>query len=470
MARNITVIPARSGKSNLAEDLEPHKKRMAAYCRVSTDQLEQLSSYEAQVNYYTTYINEHPDYEFAGIYADEGITGTNTKKREQFNKMIEDCKAGKIDMIITKSISRFARNTLDCLNYVRLLKDLKIGVIFEKENINTLDSKGEVLLSILSSLAQDESRSISENSTWGIRRRFEQGKIIVNDKKFLGYDKDQNGNLIINEEQARVIRRIYTDFLNGKGANRIAKELTDEGVLNWNGKPTWYAGSIRNMLSNEKYKGDALLQKTYTVDFLKKKREENVGQVPQYYVEDSHPAIIDKDSWEAVQLEMERRKAFAEEHDIGLVDYSTTDRPLSGKVICGKCGKAFGRKVWNSTDERLRRIVWLCNGRYQIKGEKGCGSRHIDERVLYQAFINTFNAVVENQAHFMEKWRALANGDDLLRAVTAKRFTQIFSKAEPISEFKVDLFFKLVEKITVYDAGILVVSLLDGLEIECEIE
>jgi len=158
----------------------------------------------SQVSYYTTYINNSPEYEFAGIFADEGISGTNTKKREQFNKMIEDSKFGKIDVIITKSISRFARNTLDCLNYVRLLKDLGIGVIFEKENIDTLDSKGKVLLSILSSLAQDESRSISENSTWGIRRRFEQGKVAVNCTKFLGYDKDENGNLVINEKQAKI--------------------------------------------------------------------------------------------------------------------------------------------------------------------------------------------------------------------------------------------------------------------------
>lgn len=470
MARNITLIPARTDRSNLAQNLEPQKKRMAAYCRVSTEMLEQISSYEAQVNYYTGYINSHPDYDMAGIYADEGITGTNTKRREQFNKMIEDCKNGKIDMIITKSISRFARNTLDCLNYVRLLKDLGIGVIFEKENINTLDSKGEVLLSILSSLAQDESRSISENCTWGIRRRFEQGRIIVNHVKFLGYDKDDKGNLTVNEEQAKIVRRIYTEFLEGKGANRIAKDLETGGVLNWNGKTKWYESSIRKMLSNEKYKGDALLQKTYTVDFLSKKRMNNDGQVPQYYVEDSHPAIIDKDVWKAVQLEIERRKAFAAEHGLQKIEYATTKNPFAGRVICANCGKAYGRKVWNSTDDRLRRIVWRCNGRYPVKGEKGCKSRHIDEWVLYKAFINTFNALVENQAHFMGKWQALASGDDLLKAVTAKRFTQIFSKAEPITEFDVDLYFKLTEKITVYNAGILVVSLLDGSEIECEIE
>ncbi|MEL7658581.1 MAG: recombinase family protein, partial [Bacillota bacterium] len=208
MAKKVTLIPARSNQST-AENLKPHKLRMAAYCRVSTDQEDQLSSFEAQCTYYNSYIEKNPDYEMAGIYADEGLSGTNTKKREQFNRMIEDCKAGIVDIIITKSISRFARNTLDCLNFVRLLKELGIGVIFEKENIFTLDGKGEVLMSILASLAQDESRSISENSTWGIRRRFEQGKLHINTTKFLGYDKDDNGNLIINEEQAKVVRRIY---------------------------------------------------------------------------------------------------------------------------------------------------------------------------------------------------------------------------------------------------------------------
>ncbi|MDD2494640.1 MAG: recombinase family protein [Tissierellia bacterium] len=442
---------------------------MAAYCRVSTDQLEQLSSYEAQVEYYTKYISNHPDYDFGGVYADEGISGTNTKKREQFNKMIRDCKSRKIDMIITKSISRFARNTLDTLNYVRELKELGVGVIFEKENINTLDSKGEVLLTILSSLAQDESRNISENSTWGIRRRFEQGKVIVNHKKFLGYDKDEDGNLIINEKQAKIVRRIYEDYLDGKGPNRIAKELEEEGVLNWNGKVKWYESTIRNMLSNEKYKGDALLQKTYTVDFLTKKRVENKGEVPQYYVEESHPAIIDKETWEAVQLEMERRRIFCEEHGIKKLYTSTTDNPFAGRIICGKCGRAYGRKVWNSTDDRLRRVIWQCNGRYLKKGEIGCNNSHIDD-VFYKAFIEAFNAMVENKEYFIEKWEEQLKSDDVLIKVTAKRFIGIFEEAKNIEEFDVDLFFRLVEKITVLDQGLLIVSLLDGIEIEVKIE
>ncbi len=470
MARNITVIPAKANRTNLAENLKLQKKRVAAYCRVSTDQAEQLSSYEAQVKYYTAYIEGNPEYECAGIYADEGISGTNTKKREQFNRMIEDCKARKIDMVITKSISRFARNTLDTLTYVRLLKDLGIEVFFEKENIKTLDSKGEVLLSILSSLAQDESRSISENSTWGIRRRFEQGKLHINHTKFLGYDKDKNGNLVINPKQAKIVKRIYEDFLDGKGANRIARDLENDGTLNWNGKAKWYEGSIRKMLTNEKYKGDALLQKTYTVDFLSKKRADNNGEVPQYYVEDSHPAIIDKEMWEAVQLEMERRRNFALKYGIQKLEYATTDNPFAGRVICGSCGRVFGRKVWNSTSEKLRRIVWQCNGKYLAKGEKGCGSRHIDDGVLYQAFVDVFNAMVEQKGYFLEKWQKSLASNNVLVQYKARQFIRILTEAMVIKEFDVNLYFALTEKITVYENGRLMVSLLDGTDIECEIE
>ena len=470
MAKNITVIPAKTNRSSLAENLEPKKKRVAAYCRVSTDQEEQLSSYEAQVNYYTNYIEKHPDYEFAGIYADEGISGTTTKKREQFNRMIEDCKAGKIDMIITKSISRFARNTLDCLNYVRQLKDLGIGVTFEKENIFTLDSKGEVLLSILSSLAQDESRSISENSTWGIRRRFEQGKLHVNHTKFLGYDKDKNGNLVVNEKQAKIVRRIYKEFLDGKGANRIARDLELSGVPNWNGKAKWYEGSIRKMLTNEKYKGDALLQKTYTVDFLSKKRADNNGEVPQYYVEDSHPAIIDKEMWEAVQLEMERRRNFALQYGIQKLEYATTSNPFAGRVICGSCGQIFGRKVWNSTDDRFRRIIWRCNGKYPAKGEKGCESRHVDDVVLYQTFVNVFNMMAENKDYFLDKWKGMRESDSSLQRYKAKQFAKIIADRGRIKEFDVELYFALTEKVVVHGEGRLMVVLLDGTEVECTVE
>lgn len=255
---------------------------MAAYCRVSTDQEEQLSSYENQLNYYTGYIRNSPLYEFAGIYADEGISGTNTKKRDEFNRMIADCRAGKIDVIITKSISRFARNTLDCLNYVRELKELGIGIIFEKENINTLDAKGEVLLTILSSLAQDESRSISENCTWGIRRRFEKGQHKMSTKRFLGFDADEDGKLVINRKQAPTVKRLYFEFLCGKTPDYIKRIFEREGVRNWDGGTKWQASTLISMLENEKYKGDAILQKSYTVDFLTKKRAMNQGEIQKF--------------------------------------------------------------------------------------------------------------------------------------------------------------------------------------------
>ncbi|EPR07976.1 recombinase family protein [Ruminiclostridium papyrosolvens] len=470
MARSITVIPARANRPQLDENIETHKKRVAAYCRVSTDQAEQLSSYEAQVNYYTSYITNHPDYEMAGIYADEGISGTNTKKREQFNKMIEDCKAGKIDMIITKSISRFARNTMDTLNYVRILKELGINVKFEKENIETLESKGEFLISVLASLAQEENFSISRNATWGIRRRFEQGKVIVNHTKFMGYDKDESGNLVINEKQAKVVRRIFSEYLNGKGTNRIAYELEKEGIPNWNGKAKWYESSIKKMLNNEKYKGEALLQKTYTVDFLSKKRVENKGEVAQYYVEESHPPIIDKDTWAAVQLERERRKAFMEKYNIQKMDYITNANPFVGRIICGCCGGVYGRKVWNSNDERLKRIIWQCNNKYATKGKKGCNNRHINDEVLYMAFVSTFNSVLENREHFMSKWNEQINGEDILKRVTTKRFVDIFKDAETLQQFDTELYFKMVEKVLAFGDSRLIVGLLDGTEIECGIE
>ena len=312
--------------------------------------------------------------------------------------------------------------------------------------------------------------SISENSTWGIRRRFEQGKLHVNHTKFLGYDKDKNGNLVVNEKQAKIVRRIYKEFLDGKGANRIARDLELSGVPNWNGKAKWYEGSIRKMLTNEKYKGDALLQKTYTVDFLSKKRADNNGEVPQYYVEDSHPAIIDKEMWEAVQLEMERRRNFALQYGIQKLEYATTSNPFAGRVICGSCGQIFGRKVWNSTDERFRRIIWRCNGKYPAKGEKGCESRHIDDAILYRAFVDVFNMMVENKEPFFDKWQRMRESDNPLQRYKVKQFANIIADRGRIKEFDVDLYFALVEKIVVFDDGRLMVVLLDETEVECIVE
>ena len=254
--------------------------RVAAYARVSTDDEEQQTSYEAQVDYYTKKIRENPEWIFVEVYADEGITGTSTKRRKNFNRMIDDAMAGMIDRIITKSVSRFARNTVDTLTTVRKLKEKGVGVTFEKENIDTLDSKGELFITIMSSLAQEESRSISENVTWGWRKRIADGKVSVAYAHFLGYEKGPDGKMQIVEEEAKVVREIYAMFLDGKTPSGIAAALTKRSVPTPAGKATWQASTVKSILSNEKYRGDALLQKTFTVDFLTKKAKVNEAKRP----------------------------------------------------------------------------------------------------------------------------------------------------------------------------------------------
>ena len=268
MKNNVTLIPATISRGNRVARCAKPKLRVAAYCRVSTDSDEQASSYEMQVAHYTEYISRNPEWELAGIYADEGISGTNTKKREKFNEMIEDCMAGKIDRVITKSISRFARNTLDCLKYVRQLRDKNIAIIFEKENINTLEASGELLLTIMASLAQQESESLSQNVKMGIQFRFQQGKVVANTSNFLGFTRDKDGNLVVVEEEAKIVRRIFREYLEGSNITQIANGLMADGIKPPLNSDTWHPNTIKNMLHNEKYMGDALLQKTITLNFI----------------------------------------------------------------------------------------------------------------------------------------------------------------------------------------------------------
>ena len=284
------------------------KLHVAAYCRVSTDSDAQLESLDAQKEHYKSYITSRDDWTFAGLYFDEGITGTKADKRPMLLRLIEDCKAQKIDFVITKSISRFARNTLDCLKYIRQLKDKNIPVFFEKEAINTMDAKGEVLITIMASLAQQESQSLSQNVKLGLQFRYQNGQVQVNHNHFLGYTKDTDGNLIINPEQAEVVKRIYREYLEGYSMDRIAKGLEADGILTGAGKTKWWTSTINKILRNKKYIGDALLQKTYTTDFLNKTRVKNNGNVPQYYVEGNHEAIIPKDIFLRVQEELVRRR------------------------------------------------------------------------------------------------------------------------------------------------------------------
>ena len=382
MGKTVKTIPASISRFTDTPLVSDAKKKVAAYARVSTDHEEQQTSYDAQLDYYENYIKSNPDWEFAGIYADSGITGCNTAKRSGFKSMIADALAGKINLIITKSVSRFARNTVDSLQNIRKLKEHGVEVFFEKENIWTFDSRGELLISLMSSIAQEEARSISENCTWGQRKRFQDGKVTVPFKRFLGYDRGEDGNLVINEEQAVIVRRIYGLFLQGKTPYAISKILTEERIPTPGGKTKWNSSVIESILTNEKYKGDALLQKVFTPDFLTKKKKKNEGQVPQYYVEDNHPAIIEPTVFDQVQQLMALRKKSPRQ--------SSSVNIFSGRIICGDCGGFYGSKVWHSQD-KYRRVVWRCNQKYSK--ECKCRTPHITESVIVEKFLIAFNEV-----------------------------------------------------------------------------
>lgn len=297
---DVEVIPARKAFPDGSD--EAPKKRVAAYCRVSTEEEAQASSYELQVEHYTKYISARDDWTLAGIYADEGISGTQVKHREQFQQMIEDCKAGKIDMIITKSISRFARNVLDCLNTIKILKGLKppVGIYFEKENIDSLDEKSDVFLTMLASFAQEESRSISSNIRWAIRNRMKEGTQKIPTNALYGYDTDEDGNMVVIETEAEVIRTIYKSFVQGTHPADIADHLNALDITTVLGNP-WKSASVKNILRNEKYCGDVIMQKTITIDYLTHRTKKNEGEMDQFYIKDHHDAIISREIWELAQ-------------------------------------------------------------------------------------------------------------------------------------------------------------------------
>ena len=409
MAKRVTTIPATLGRFD-SKPLETTKKRrVAAYARVSTDTEEQATSYAAQVDYYTKYIKNRADWEFAGMYTDEGITATNTKKREGFNQMVEDALAGKIDLIVTKSVSRFARNTVDSLTTVRVLKEKGVEIYFEKENIWTLDSKGELLITIMSSLAQEESRSISENTTWGKRKQFADGKASVGFKNFLGYDRGPNGEFVINEEQAVTVRYIYKRFLEGVSIYKICNELMQMGIPTPAGKKKWYASSVNSILRNEKYKGDALLQKSFTKDFLQHKRVENNGEVPQYYVEGHHEGIVTAEQFEQVQAEIARREGMKKYSGVGI---------FSSIVMCGECGSWYGAKVWHSND-KYRRVIYRCNHKYGDGCR--CKTPHITEEEIKELFLKAVNELFSGKAEIIantkEMMELVCNTDALDKEV-----------------------------------------------------
>ena len=397
-AKNVMVIPARRRLGNTVKAEERPKLRVAAYCRVSTDSDEQATSYEAQVEHYTAFIKQNSEWEFAGIFADDGISGTNTKKREEFNRMIGECMAGNIDLIVTKSISRFARNTLDCLKYIRELKEKNIPVFFEKENINTMDSKGEVLLTIMASLAQQESQSLSQNVKLGLQYRYQNGEVQVNHNRFLGYTKDEDGHLIIEPVEAEVVKRIYREYLEGASLLQICRSLKADSILTAANKPHWRPETVKKILQNEKYIGDALLQKTYTVDFLTKKRVKNNGIVPQYYVENSHEPIIPRELFMQVQEEMVRRANLRGGKD-GKKRVYSSKYALSSIVYCGQCGDIYRRVHWNNRG--YKSIVWRCVSRLEEKGSE-CTAPTINEETLQTAVVKAINELLANKEPFLQ--------------------------------------------------------------------
>ncbi len=394
--KTVSIIPA--NPIVLQERNRRKTLRVAAYCRVSTDQEEQQSSYQAQIDYYTAKINENKDWTLAGIFADEGITGTSAKKRTEFLKLMKLCEKGKIDMVLTKSISRFSRNTLDCLGYIRKLKEKGIPIIFEKEGINTMQMASEMTISLLGSFAQAESESISKNVTWGMRQSFKNGKVHFHYANFLGYEKGEDGEPKIVPEEAVIVKRIFQSYLVGYSISKIKVELETEGITSSTGKEVWSTNAIRYMLSNEKYIGDALLQKTYVTDFLTKKSKKNQGEIPQYYVTGNHEGIISKELFNRVQEEIARRaskrkvsqKATKTEHS----KYSSK-YVLSELLACGDCGTQYRRVTWARNGKK--KIVWRCINRLEY-GTKYCKeSPTIEEYILQDAIMKAICQFVEDK-------------------------------------------------------------------------
>lgn len=374
------------------------KLKVAAYCRVSTMHEEQQNSFDAQIRHYTAYIENNPEWEMAGIYADEGISGKSKANRAEFIRMIKDAQNHKIDLIITKSISRFARNTTDCIEAVRLLKAEGVGVFFEKEHINTLNAESELILTILSSIAEEELSSISQNIRWANQKRFKQGKVQLVTERFMGYDKAENGSLVINEEQAKIVRRIFDDIISGLGVMRIARGLEQDNIKNISGGHKWSHAVLLSMLRNEKYKGDALLQKTVTADNISFKRKRNEGEAPMYYIKDNHPAIIERDKFERVQeILKERSQSKGNRPDMAWKYLSRY--PFSQKILCGKCGRNYRHQVRRNADPRMK-DHWGCSG-YIVGGYAECAMQSVKNDTLEKLFIRVFNKLYQNKRILM---------------------------------------------------------------------
>ena len=386
----VVVIPADPSLVQARADRAYRQLRVAAYARVSTKEEEQQSSYQAQKQYYTDKINANPQWTLQGIYADEGITGTSTKKRADFNRMIKACKQGKIDIILTKSISRFARNTVDALQYCRALRAQNIAVIFEKEAINTLEMSDEIILTVLSMIAQSESESQSRNVAMGIRMGYKAGKVPFR-KYLLGYRKGDNGEFVVVPEQAEIVKEIFRRYLKGSSLQDISSYMEERRVMSPKGSCKWSTSTILSMLQNEKYAGDALLQKTFVQDCLSKKVIRNNGVLPMYLIQNHHEAIIDRITFNRVQEEIARRKGKRKVSDKAITEQSkySSRFALTELLVCGECGTPYRRVTWSRNGKK--KIVWRCISRLD-HGTRYCHhSPTIEESLLHGAIVQTIN-------------------------------------------------------------------------------
>lgn len=387
--KTVSVIEPK--QSLLVDKAKYQQTRMAAYCRVSTDSAEQKTSYETQKQVYTDMIAKRKDWEMVGIYADEGISGTRADKRPEFNRMIKDCLSGKIDYIITKSVSRFARNTVECLEYVRMLKARNIGILFEEQNIDTLKCDSELYLVIYAGFAQSESESMSKNITWAFRKNFEDGKVVFNYSKMVGYRKGNDGNPEIIPEEAEVIRNIFDWFLAGRTPREIVDLLIADGIQTKCGKQKWSVGTIQSILRNEKYCGDAILQKTVTIDCISKTHKKNTGEAPMYYVHNNHEAIITREQFNKAQEELLRRNTIAPKMSSRTISaqgrYSRY--ALTEILHCDECGSRYKRCTWAKCG--VKKVMWRCVSRIEHGTQYCKHSPSIEESALHSAIVRAIN-------------------------------------------------------------------------------
>ena len=393
-ARNVIIIPE---KPELVRKSSIRQEQVAAYCRVSTEEEEQQSSYENQCKYYTDMIMQNPQWSMAGIFADEGISGTSAKKRDEFMRMIKACKHGKINLILTKSISRFSRNTVDCLHYIRLLKSWGVAVIFEKENINTMQEDSEFLITLHGAFAQQEVESISANVRWGVQQSMKEGKTRIQYKKLYGYCRGADDKPEIIPEQAEIVREIYARYLAGASLRQIQTWLKDSGIMNALGNGDWTHASIKGIFTSEKYCGDVLMQKTYTTDCITHKAVKNNGERPMYLVQNNHSPIVDRATYDAVQAEMARRVALRSPSKNAATGQScyTSKYALSDRVYCGECGTRYKRTTWAKNGKK--RVVWRCVSRLDY-GTKYChNSPTVDENRLQAAILAALNSAMSEK-------------------------------------------------------------------------